>query len=168
MHARRCMICPRRHERTPRRRHHSTPSPSPAPPFRPCPRAAARCELAAFTSARHTASRAASSKRCGGTDPWVCWKNAQRALRVGPARPACDPAHRTNAGGVPSDRQGSVHSTTPGVNEHPLGASARRDRSRPCCFVRGVAACPAINSGSVRAASGARIDQEAEIDFLGP
>ena len=84
-------------------------------------------------------------------------KNAQRALRVGPARPACDPAHRTSAGRVPSDRQGSVHSTTPGVNEHPLSTPACRERLRPRCFVRGISWRPAIDSGSGRGASGAWI-----------
>ena len=95
-------------------------------------------------------------------------RNAQRALRAGPARPACDPAHRTNAGRVPSDRQGSVHSTTPGVNEHSLSAPARRDRLRQRCFVRGTAYEPAWDSKPVTGLRRVRIGQGAEIAFLGP
>ena len=95
-------------------------------------------------------------------------RNAQRALRAGPARPACDPAHRTNAGRVPSDRQGSVHSTTPGVNDHSLSAPARRDRLRQRCFVRVTACEPAWDSKSVTGLRRVRIGQGAEIAFLGP
>ena len=94
--------------------------------------------------------------------------DARRAFRAITARLAWNLVSITNASGVPSDRQGSVHSTTPGVNEHPLGASARRDRLRPRRFVRVIASRPAIESGSGRGASGAWIDREAEIAFLGP
>ena len=57
--------------------------------------------------------------------------DARRAFRAITARLAWNLVSITNASGVPSDRQGSVHSTTLGVNEHPLSASVRGDRLRP-------------------------------------
>ena len=80
---------------------------------------------------------------------------------------ACHPAHRTNAGRVPTDRQGSVHSTTPGANEHPLGASARRNRWMPRCVVRGTACEPAWGSKPGMGLRRVRIGRDAEIAFSG-
>ena len=54
------------------------------------------------------------------------------SVRVSSTCPASDPAPIGNASGAPTDR-GSVHSVTPGVNEHSLIG-----RLIPRCCVRGV------------------------------